>query len=911
MTAYWRTFISVGKISRGSIHSRGPKILPNILITIMRCLNTAILSFAILLRILVGFHPHSGQNDYQGPQAKAKINHASTNSNSSTKPIKYGGDYEAQRHWMELTYHVPIGEWYYHDLEYWGLDYPPLTAYVSWVCGWVAHTLGSLHDGAYVNNNDAGSNGTCQWDDSVCINKLRLNNKTNKSERGPSQGLGVLKDLVALHTSRWGFEDSGGKLYMRITVLVLDLLLYVTAVWTLAYRLAAATQTTTGQVQDKSGDNDSIIPTSQYRRLWLVLTALSQPALIVIDHGHFQYNTVSLGLALWSFHFITLDGSLTFVGPIIGSILFSLALNFKQMELYHAPAIFAYLLGRCFRNDDNSNNSKQSGKSSVHLGAIAGKFCALGITVILTFAVMWAPFAIYPRAGTSSLSSILQIVQRLFPFKRGVFEGKVANLWCALSIKPFSIRQRLPSNLLPVAALGLTMLLILPPCWILFRVGRGANGNKSKSRENDIRLLLWGAASTSLAFFLASFQVHEKGILIALAPISMLALDAPNFVYYFSILATWSLWPLLVIDQLTDAYACCLAIFLCIHGLVKMPSMELTSNNDEVGIFSVIYAAKYVPALSCIAMIALHISEFVVDPPSHLPDLFSVLWSFVGCGLFCLSYLGTIWAMSQRMLLDEKHLVNQRVGKKAISKKGIPLISVLGILFLSADTGSAFVSYMPKGIVYTNTLHLSSQPDLSDIITEELLDRARRPLKWEEQIAEESKPVLDLSSRNSDLLSLAEGADEYMRPAEAAVVSGEDNEAGGELWEDGIVWKDTQQELLGMDILCLDETIATALSPQRVLSEAPQLLRLPTTQVVESASFLLSYPSGTNSTLLIRADPSLLTYCVDDLRYGVEEYLANSKYEIVLPCDVHVCIMTLLILHSTILWCTTLSDVYG
>ena len=45
------------------------------------------------------------------------------------------GDYEAQRHWMELTWHLPIQQWYTYDLQYWGLDYPPLTAYISWICG--------------------------------------------------------------------------------------------------------------------------------------------------------------------------------------------------------------------------------------------------------------------------------------------------------------------------------------------------------------------------------------------------------------------------------------------------------------------------------------------------------------------------------------------------------------------------------------------------------------------------------------------------------------------------------------------------------------------------------------------------------------------------------------------------------
>lgn len=51
------------------------------------------------------------------------------------------GDYEAQRHWMELTIHLPFSKWYYYDLPYWGLDYPPLTAFVSWICGYMCVQL--------------------------------------------------------------------------------------------------------------------------------------------------------------------------------------------------------------------------------------------------------------------------------------------------------------------------------------------------------------------------------------------------------------------------------------------------------------------------------------------------------------------------------------------------------------------------------------------------------------------------------------------------------------------------------------------------------------------------------------------------------------------------------------------------
>ena len=69
------------------------------------------------------------------------------------------------------------------------------------------------------------------------------------------------------------------------------------------------------------------------------------PAFVLIDHGHFQYNAVSLGLVLWAAY-----GCLT-GRPLAASAAFSLALNFKQMSLYLAPAFFCYLLAGCLRHE--------------------------------------------------------------------------------------------------------------------------------------------------------------------------------------------------------------------------------------------------------------------------------------------------------------------------------------------------------------------------------------------------------------------------------------------------------------------------------------------------------------------------------------------------------------------------------
>lgn len=63
-----------------------------------------------------------------------------TYSTGEGMPPKYG-DYEAQRHWMEITLNTPVHEWYTetpsNPLSYWGIDYPPLSAYQSYVSGLV------------------------------------------------------------------------------------------------------------------------------------------------------------------------------------------------------------------------------------------------------------------------------------------------------------------------------------------------------------------------------------------------------------------------------------------------------------------------------------------------------------------------------------------------------------------------------------------------------------------------------------------------------------------------------------------------------------------------------------------------------------------------------------------------------
>lgn len=220
---------------------------------------------AILLRTCTSIHPYAGEG---------------------TPPMY--GDYEAQRHWMEITTNLPLNQWYHNssdnDLNYWGLDYPPLTAYHMYLCGQVAGFLN--------------------------------------------------KNYTKLHESR-GYESESHKVFMRYTVLIGDLLLFLPSlIW--YYQ----TTVKVGKSQDNEIKKRKQKPQKTLNEIkpmsWSLSTVLSliYPGIILIDHGHFQYNTISLGLVIFATTCLLKEKN------ILSSVLFCAALNYKQMELYHALPFF-------------------------------------------------------------------------------------------------------------------------------------------------------------------------------------------------------------------------------------------------------------------------------------------------------------------------------------------------------------------------------------------------------------------------------------------------------------------------------------------------------------------------------------------------------------------------------------------
>lgn len=488
--------------------------------------------FAIIIRSAIGFGSYSGFN---------------------TPPMF--GDFEAQRHWLEITQHLPISKWYWYDLQYWGLDYPPLTAYHSWVLG----KLGSLIDPSW----------------------------------------------FALDSSR-GIESQNIKSFMRFTVILSEIIIYIPAVFRF---------TRWNGKHIKQSPIDQTIAASMI---------LFQPSLMIIDHGHFQYNSVMLGFTLLSIVHLFYENYL------LASIFFVCSLGFKQMSLYYSPIIFFYLLSRCYNHKDT--------KSSLINRINYLRLMLIAISTIISFTILFGPLFIF-----GDLSNLIQSIHRIFPFQRGLFEDKVANFWCFSNIF-IKYRQLFKQEQLQLLSLGLTLLGFLPACIITILYPRKC-------------LLPWSLSACSMSFFLFSFQVHEKSILVPLLPITLLYstknTDEIAMVSWINNIALFSMWPLLRKDGLTLQYGAVFLLSNWLFGnlsfitpkflpnfLTPGPSISLVDGGlkKRHGLPSG-WFWKLIILASYVGIAIIHFVDFFVQPPSKYPDLWvlsNVSLSFGCFGLFWL-----------------------------------------------------------------------------------------------------------------------------------------------------------------------------------------------------------------------------------------------------------------------------------
>ncbi|KAJ2554069.1 glycosyl transferase [Coemansia sp. RSA 1933] len=273
------------------------------------------------------------------------------------------------------------------------------------------------------------------------------------------------------------------------------------------------------------------------------------PGLLFVDHIHFQYNGFLFGILVYSLVF-ALERRLLLAGTA-----FAVLLCFKHIYMYIAPAYFLHLLlDYCV-----VRRTKRGQDRGIDLGASALRLAKLGSAVAVVFGVAFGPFVAMGQAR--------QLVLRLFPFKRGLCHAYWApNFWAlyafadrlliaaaprlgwSLVADPAGIDTTtrglvgdtgfavLPA-ILPLTSFVVTLAAQAPACALLL--------SRSRSPTRFIEAVVLCA----FASFMFGWHVHEKAVMLILAPLSLLmASPCRRTLRMFAVLSVagyYSLFPLL------------------------------------------------------------------------------------------------------------------------------------------------------------------------------------------------------------------------------------------------------------------------------------------------------------------------------------------------------------------------------
>nr|KYP41087.1 putative dolichyl pyrophosphate Glc1Man9GlcNAc2 alpha-1,3-glucosyltransferase [Cajanus cajan] len=258
------------------------------------------------------------------------------------------------------------------------------------------------------------------------------------------------------------------------------------------------------------------------------------PMLFIVDHVHFQYNGFLIGILLISLSYLE-EGR-----DLLGGFVFAVLLCFKHLFAVAAPVYFVYLLRHyCWG------------------GMIRGfsRLLIMGGVVTAVFASAFGPFF--------HLGQIQQVIQRLFPFGRGICHAYWApNFWVFYIMSDkglafifrklgFSIQtptasftaglvgDSSPFSVLPQITPFVTfimVLLALSPC--LF---------KAWKNPQPQMISRWIAYAYTCGF-LFGWHVHEKASLHFVIPLAIVAaqtLEDARHYFLLSIVSCYSIFPLL------------------------------------------------------------------------------------------------------------------------------------------------------------------------------------------------------------------------------------------------------------------------------------------------------------------------------------------------------------------------------
>lgn len=218
-------------------------------------------------------------------------------------------------------------------------------------------------------------------------------------------------------------------------------------------------------------------------QLFLLLLLL-KPDAILIDHGHFQYNSLILGLILMAFYCLLKQHY------YVTCFLYTIAIHSKQMAVYYSLAFLAGLIGVTY-SQYKFNRPK-----------LIAQIVKYGMIVLITSLLIWAPWL-------GSFESFNSVITAIFPVHRGLYQLKVANFWC-ISDTFINWQAHFSKTSLVIFCFLSSVIMSLPSIFSLVI---------NPTRKS----LVLGFTTISLTFFMFSYHVHEKSILLPLLMIPFAA----------------------------------------------------------------------------------------------------------------------------------------------------------------------------------------------------------------------------------------------------------------------------------------------------------------------------------------------------------------------------------------------------
>ena len=449
-------------------------------------------------------------------------------------------DFDVHRNWLSITHHLPLSKWYFdtnNDTTVHTLDYPPSFAFFQY----------------FLSNN---------FITNYLIHKGYLE----------AQCLALLGD----HENQVGADCV---IFQRGTVILADSIFFMGA-----FLLSWSIVWDCDDDGDEGGDNnknknnkkdnnnknnfkngaEKKILSSQIACFLLIV---SNSGLILLDHIHFQYNGMLLGVLMASIacilHAIAITGKGQGTGndnitasamqvmqakratkmELLASILFTFLLTLKHLYLTLAPVYFFYLLRKfclvpiILQKQQLQQQQHKEIVSKFHFQRLV----LLGSTVVLTLSLPFLPFGIQ----NNPQEQMMQMLSRLFPFQRGLCHDYWAgNIWAlylfASKVLSFLSRRLhvqegndtltfffLPSSLPEISPLftATSLLLALIPSMIC--AWRAASPSLSlhvtHTPQKRQMAFLTCIVYSSLTSFMLAYHVHEKAIMTAIIPMTVLA----------------------------------------------------------------------------------------------------------------------------------------------------------------------------------------------------------------------------------------------------------------------------------------------------------------------------------------------------------------------------------------------------